>query len=315
VVDAPVAKIAVPETRLREMKDYEGLAASMAEIGLLQPITITEAGVLVSGRHRLEAARSLGWETIPAVVVEDDDLLNRLAEIDENLQRFDLTVYEQSKHAEERETVLAALGRRRKAGRGGQTAHGERLKTTGEVAAEAGMSEASWRRRTKIGKSLGPRTKAVLDHADTTDEKQRNFLNSTTQLNTLADISNKRGDEKAAEVAERVLGGGARNVYEAYPEIKTEADPEIARRREAVERAMEGVSFNLSPAQKAYYRFAQDYNGLRRLDPEEIAAAARSADEAREHIEDIGRIEEFLSGVKSALARRATELSGLRRVK
>ncbi|MDP9458664.1 MAG: hypothetical protein M3Q60_23485 [Actinomycetota bacterium] len=50
-------------------------------------------------------------------MVEEDDLRNRLIEIDENLQRFDLTVWEQAKHAEERERVLEALGHRRQPGR------------------------------------------------------------------------------------------------------------------------------------------------------------------------------------------------------
>ncbi len=114
-VNAPIAKIRVPANRLRDLQDYSGLAASMKRIGLLAPITITEAGILVSGRHRLEAAKALGWRTIPAFVVEDDELENRLVEIDENLRRHDLTVYEQAKHAEERERVLEALGARAQA--------------------------------------------------------------------------------------------------------------------------------------------------------------------------------------------------------
>lgn len=68
VVNAPVAGIEVPENRLRDVHDFSGLA-SMQRIGLLAPITITESGVLVSGRHRLEAAKSLGWRTIPAFAV------------------------------------------------------------------------------------------------------------------------------------------------------------------------------------------------------------------------------------------------------
>jgi hypothetical protein len=47
-------------------------------------------------------------------VVEDEELPNRLIEIDENLKRLDLTVWEQSKHADERERVLGALNQRAK---------------------------------------------------------------------------------------------------------------------------------------------------------------------------------------------------------
>ncbi|WP_273845442.1 MT-A70 family methyltransferase [Rubrobacter calidifluminis] len=239
VVQAPVAKITVPQDRLRAERDFTPLAESMAKIGLLHPITVTESGVLVSGRHRLEAAKSLGWKTIPAFVVEDDELKNRLLEIDENLKRLDLTTYEQAKHAEERERVLAALGQRAK--RGAQAGNKNASKnepatvagsfpTTADIAKEAGMSERTWQGRVKIGRSLGEKTRSVLDMADPTDEKHRQFLNSTTQLNHLADISNKRGDEVAAEVAERVLSGEEKTTFDAYERMKRET---AARRREA----------------------------------------------------------------------------------
>lgn len=231
----------------------------MSRIGLLQPITVNVAGALVAGRHRLEAARSLGWDVISAVVVEEDDLLNRLAEIDENLQRFDLTVYEQAKHAEERERVLEGLGQR------ATPKHNQHApattagaKTTADIANEAGMSERSWRQRVKIGKGLGPKTKAVLDQADVTEEKQRNFLNSTTQLNTVADISNKRGDDKAAETVERVLNGEYKNVYDAYPEVKKEI-PELPPK-------------NLSAGERAGLDSIKHFRALTKHDPKEAAS-------------------------------------------
>lgn len=219
----PVDSIRVPSNRLRELQDYSWLAESMERLGLLTPISITESGRLVIGRHRLEAAKSLKWETIPAFIVEDDELGNRLKEIDENLQRLDLTVYEQAKHAEERERVLKALGVRAKVGAGrGNTATVAGFSTTEDVAKEAGMSERSWLRRTKIGKALGPQTRAILDHADPTDYGQRNLLNSTTQLEHLANIANKRGDGLAAKVALRALTESGSNTFKAYEELRGE---------------------------------------------------------------------------------------------
>ena len=49
------------------------LAESMASVGLLAPIVITVTHRLVAGAHRLAAARSLGWKTIAAQVVEMDE--------------------------------------------------------------------------------------------------------------------------------------------------------------------------------------------------------------------------------------------------
>lgn len=305
VVDTPIAKIEVPEDRLRELRDYSELAESMSRVGLLQPITVNEAGTLVTGRHRLEAARSLGWETISAVVVEEDDLLNRLAEIDENLQRFDLTVYEQSKHAGERERVLKALGRRatpKNNQHAPATVAG--AKTTADVAKEVGMSERSWQQRVKIGEAFGPETRSTLDMADLTDEKQRNFLNSTKQLDTLANISNKRGDETAAKAAMRVLGGDESNIYDAYPEIKKEP------------KETPGLpSFELPEERRSYYRISQFMLGLTDLDPEAVAGACETPENAARDRRHARRIKDWFNRYEQALEDRGKQAGELRRVK
>ncbi len=67
----------------------------MREIGLKTPITVRPAGektALVSGLHRLEAAKLLGWEWIDVVCMHADDRQTRLWQISENLHRADLTV-------------------------------------------------------------------------------------------------------------------------------------------------------------------------------------------------------------------------------
>ncbi len=97
-------------------------------------------------------------------------------------------------------------------------------KTTADIAKEAGMSERSWRNRTKIGRGLGEKTRAVLDQVDLTEDKHRNFLNSTTQLDHLANICQKHSDEMAAATAERVANGEFKNTFDAYEEIKSEGE-------------------------------------------------------------------------------------------
>jgi ParB family chromosome partitioning protein len=79
----------------------DALAASMEELGLLQPIVVRPRGrrgyYLVCGRHRYLAAKKLGRRTILATVFEDmDDDHALLAEIDENLMRAKLTPAEQA---------------------------------------------------------------------------------------------------------------------------------------------------------------------------------------------------------------------------
>ncbi|WP_288082889.1 ParB N-terminal domain-containing protein [Pseudomonas sp.] len=79
------------------------MAKSLSDIGLINPITVIPAKVydgsivvdgfrVVTGNHRVAAARALGWPEIEAFVIADDDRLDQeLREIDENLCRAELT--------------------------------------------------------------------------------------------------------------------------------------------------------------------------------------------------------------------------------
>lgn len=97
-----------PPRRLRRLRPeiVDAIAASMEQVGQLQPILITEDGTLIAGWHRIAAAQKLGWTSIKAIYVEGRSTnLMRLMEIDENLQRADLSPAEQSAHHEERQRL------------------------------------------------------------------------------------------------------------------------------------------------------------------------------------------------------------------
>jgi ParB family transcriptional regulator, chromosome partitioning protein len=51
------------------MGDLAGLAESIEDIGLLNPITVDENGRLLAGARRLAACKRLKWKTIPVNVV------------------------------------------------------------------------------------------------------------------------------------------------------------------------------------------------------------------------------------------------------
>ena len=76
------------------------LAETLDKDGLLQPIVVREDGdqyEIIAGERRYRAAKSLGWETIPAIVKNmDDDQAASLALI-ENLQREDLNPIDEAK--------------------------------------------------------------------------------------------------------------------------------------------------------------------------------------------------------------------------
>lgn len=76
----------------KDMGDIDALANSIKEVGLLQPIVISETYDLIAGQRRLEACKSLGWNEIPVSIVNMQDIVK--GEHAENAFRKDFTVTE-----------------------------------------------------------------------------------------------------------------------------------------------------------------------------------------------------------------------------
>jgi ParB/RepB/Spo0J family partition protein len=98
----PISEIVI-DARLRELNDGKVavLADSIKVLGVMQPIVVarnpkTGKYHLVAGRHRMGACELLGHTEIPAIVKDYSPIDKELAEIDENLCRFDLTQMERS---------------------------------------------------------------------------------------------------------------------------------------------------------------------------------------------------------------------------
>lgn len=96
--------ISVPD-RHREV-DHDAvkrIAESIEKIGLHTPLTVLSVNDgerldLVTGAHRLEAVRSLGWPSVPCFVIEGDQLEAEMWEISENLHRSELTALQRDEH-------------------------------------------------------------------------------------------------------------------------------------------------------------------------------------------------------------------------
>ena len=87
-----IADIKVKKRIRKDMGDIDALAESMKRFGQISPIVITKKNVLIAGGRRLEAARTLGWNTINAIITEIPDELTKLEyELEENIQRRDFT--------------------------------------------------------------------------------------------------------------------------------------------------------------------------------------------------------------------------------
>ncbi len=89
------------QPRLRfDFDELEGLAQSIRLNGIIQPIAVrlNEEGKyeLISGERRLRAARLVGIANIPCILIEANDEKSALFSILENVQRSDLSFFEEA---------------------------------------------------------------------------------------------------------------------------------------------------------------------------------------------------------------------------
>ena len=79
--------------------ELEGLAQSIAENGLLQPVTVRRENgsyYLIAGERRLRACKLAGLKEIPALVADCEPEDSAVLALLENLQRKDLQMFEQA---------------------------------------------------------------------------------------------------------------------------------------------------------------------------------------------------------------------------
>jgi ParB family chromosome partitioning protein len=101
--EVPVGSIAPNPLQPRRYFDEESLAsltASVAELGVLQPILVRDLGderyELIAGERRWRAAKRAGLPSIPVVVRAVDDVLSLEQALVENLHREDLNPLEEA---------------------------------------------------------------------------------------------------------------------------------------------------------------------------------------------------------------------------
>ena len=86
--------------RVFDQEKIEQLAASIAQYGLLQPITVLplEDGSyqLVAGERRLLACRRLRMQEVPAILTTMDEERSSALALVENIQRCDLNFFEEA---------------------------------------------------------------------------------------------------------------------------------------------------------------------------------------------------------------------------
>ncbi|GGB55351.1 hypothetical protein GCM10011316_29260 [Roseibium aquae] len=204
--DVPVRAIRVPDDRLRSFDpDWAAVLAEMfLDSGQQTPIDLLAEGkgfVLISGLHRLEAAKLLRWSEIAAQIVPEDifpssDVLRR-RELLENLARKDLNALERCEGLAELKAVHELLyPETRKGGDRKSRAFQEAQKNQTAIfafchhAAETtGLSDRAVRLAITIWQGLAPDSRARL--------KGTPLANKQSDLKALSEL--------AAETQSRVL--------------------------------------------------------------------------------------------------------------
>ena len=209
----PVNEIRVrPGRRNAAPEAVQALAGSMAESGLMNPVTVDAGHSLIAGLHRLEAAKLLGWTEVECTVCEMDGLHAELAEIDENLIRTNCSDLELAELLARRKKIYEALhpatiarnlpGHASNYGSSDDKQTGEGKPFSRDTAEKMGVSPRTVERHVQIAENLSPETKEILRGADTKVTKQ-----NLTKLSRLE-------PEQQTEAAKRLAEGTIRSVDE-----------------------------------------------------------------------------------------------------
>lgn len=165
MVSLPVDKlIPHPDNPRKELGDLTELADSIKANGIFQNLTVVPADdeyetfTVIIGHRRLEAAKLAGLKEVPCVVASMDAKAQVRTMLLENMQRSDLTVYEQAQGFQ----MMLDMG-----------------DTVEEIAEKSGFSKTTVRRRVKM---------LELDQGTLKEVSERQL--SMTDFDKLAQIEN-----------------------------------------------------------------------------------------------------------------------------
>lgn len=122
-----------PDNPRKDLGDLTELADSIRQNGIMQNLTVVpkegDGYTVIIGHRRLAAAKQAGLETVPCVVTDMNEKAQVRTMLLENMQRSDLTVFEQAQGFQ----MMLDLG-----------------DTVEEIAEKSGFSQTTVRRRVKM---------------------------------------------------------------------------------------------------------------------------------------------------------------------
>lgn len=204
--------------RLRPVDEAHAqlIAASMNESSLIQPVVVRSDSSgnglkLVVGGHRLRGATILGWDEIPAILIEATDDEARQIEIDENLARKELTALERAEFLAERKRVYETLhpetangkAKKPKTEKGKVANLATFARFSKDAAKSTGLGERTIQRSVELAGRLSPEAVALI--------RGTRIANNQAQLQALAELE----PEQQLTVAGLIAANAAGNVAKA----------------------------------------------------------------------------------------------------
>lgn len=189
-LSVPLAKIHVGERERPIDEDVAtAIAASMAERGLINPVTLRRTPAankgatpfwLVAGGHRFRGAQINGWEEIDAIVVEADASEAQLIELSENIYRNDLTKLERPLFVmkfrevwEKQHGKIARGGDRKSKGNDCPLIFAPGKELSKVVQERLGFGERTYKYVTRIGQNLRPELRTLLRGTPAADDQSQ----------------------------------------------------------------------------------------------------------------------------------------------
>jgi ParB/RepB/Spo0J family partition protein len=169
-------KASFENTFISQRKIFD-MCESIKEVGLLQPVTVSDTNQLLAGRHRYLAYQKLGRTHIPVIVVSLDQIRQQIAEIDENLIRRSLSVLELSLNLKKKKELYEILYPQTRRG-GSRKNHNDKTDTLKKpesfavkFSSEQGISSRSTHRLLHIAANLTDKACELIKYHRVADNR------------------------------------------------------------------------------------------------------------------------------------------------
>ena len=186
VVTIPLSDISVAN-RLRNTDDNwaQVIAQSIEKIGLVNPLTVRKTTdgryALVAGAHRYRGLQITGATDAPCIVREMTDEKARLAEIDENIMRRELSKLSRAEFLAERRDVYHALFPETAHGKAPKSGKDANIASFAEDAAEkTGLSKRTIQDAVALVAALDQKTRDAIRNTELADNAAQ--LKAITKL-------------------------------------------------------------------------------------------------------------------------------------